>query len=123
MKILVIGTGEYVVGLIDATLASDKSSHGVILPVLFDLRSQAPDSIESILLAGTRGTQMPRIRQHLAQALGTRYKNLNVTLEATFPEDHIVSDPFACKSKHKHFLLLFLTHPFLVVVVVVVVVT
>lgn len=91
VDVLVIGTGEYVTGVLHgADTASDKGL-GVVALVLFDLRRRG--KVGRILLCGRDGRRFPTIRNHFARQIATRYADLPVDFES-FPADDQV-DPEA----------------------------
>eukprot|EP01130_Rhizamoeba_saxonica_P009028 TRINITY_DN3663_c0_g1_i1.p1 TRINITY_DN3663_c0_g1~~TRINITY_DN3663_c0_g1_i1.p1 ORF type:complete len:416 (-),score=92.31 TRINITY_DN3663_c0_g1_i1:26-1273(-) len=84
MNVLVLGTGEYVTGIVDNQQSQSDKKLGVIGLVLFDLRRRG--LVNRIVLAGRNGAKFPIIRQHFIQNIESRYKDMNTEFES-FPED------------------------------------
>lgn len=84
-----VGTGEYTTGYVhDGASNSDKSA-GVVALTLFDLRRRG--KVADLSMVGTTGTKFPGIRQHLQQAIGAVYANLDISCN-TFPADNVARD-------------------------------
>jgi D-galacturonate reductase len=82
-KALVIGTGEYVTGLVHGAASTSDKSLGIVALTLFDLREKG--HLSEITLAGTRGDKFPLVRSHFDELITQRYG-----LDATF--NHYPSD-------------------------------
>lgn len=70
-KVLVIGTGEYVTGLVHGSESTSDKGAGIVALTLFDLRERG--LISEIILAGSNGTKFPLVRAHFDQLITTRY--------------------------------------------------
>ncbi len=90
--VLMIGTGEYTTGLAHGVASAADKSAGVIGTTLFDLRRRG--KVGELLMAGTKGTRFPMIRNHLQRAIGERYRGFDLGFR-NFPEDSVESDPNA----------------------------
>merc|ERR1719433_2294436 len=87
----IFGTGEYVTGF-GAGKGSDKAL-GVVGLVFFDLRVRGKVG-QQITLCGTRGTKMPKVREHFKTGLERKYKDLSTDF-ISFPADNVGRDPKA----------------------------
>ena len=92
-KVLVVGTGEYVTGLVHGAESTSDKGAGIIALTLFDLRDRG--LISEIILAGSNGTKFPLVRAHFDQLITTRY-DLDASFRS-FPDDD-QKDPEAWKS-------------------------
>ncbi len=90
--VLMIGTGEYTTGLAHGVASAADKSAGVIGTTLFDLRRRG--KVGELLMAGTKGTRFPMIRDHLQRAIGDRYRGFDLGFRS-FPDDSVESDPSA----------------------------
>lgn len=70
-KVLVIGTGEYVTGLVHGTESTSDKGAGVVALTLFDLRERG--LISEIILAGFNGRKFPKVRAHFERLIASRY--------------------------------------------------
>lgn len=91
VNVAVIGTGEYVTGLVSGQPSRSDKAPGVIALTLFDLRRRG--LVDRILLAGRDGRRFLAIRRHLQEMIANRYAGLDITTE-TFPSDEC-KDPRA----------------------------
>lgn len=82
-KALVIGTGEYVTGLVHGSASGSDKSLGIVALTLFDLRQKG--HLSDILLAGTDGTKFPVARDHFDRLIGQVY-GLDTRFRS-FPDD------------------------------------
>ena len=89
MNALIVGTGEYSTGYVGGQASQSDKGAGVIGLSLFHQR--ALGTIERILMAGTKGTKFPGIREHLDHILGQKYRNLSTDFES-FPADDCERD-------------------------------
>ncbi|MDF1712939.1 MAG: Gfo/Idh/MocA family oxidoreductase [Akkermansiaceae bacterium] len=92
-KILVIGTGEYVTGLVNGSESTSDKGAGIVALTLFDLRERG--FISDIILAGSNGSKFPLVRTHFDELITKRY-GLNTAFRS-FPDDD-QQDPLAWKS-------------------------
>lgn len=83
-KVLVIGTGEYVTGLVNGSESSSDKGAGVIALTLFDLRERG--LVSEILLAGSNGTKFPLVRNHFDRLITKRY-GLDSSFRSFPPDD------------------------------------
>jgi hypothetical protein len=88
-NVLIIGSGEYVSGIVssDGAASSSDKSKGVVALVMFDLRSRKKIG-NRIAIAGTCGLKFPHIRQHFATNIAGAYRDMDVTFES-FPADDV----------------------------------
>ncbi|KAI9339217.1 hypothetical protein DFJ73DRAFT_628353 [Zopfochytrium polystomum] len=93
VNVLMVGTGEYTTGYTGATNVSDKSL-GVVALVMFDCRSRG--KVANVSMVGTTGKKHGAIREHLANGLGRKYKNMDVSVQL-FPDDAVERDADAYK--------------------------
>lgn len=93
---LIVGTGEYVTGIVHGNVSKSDKNLGVIALVMFHLRATRPElGLNRILLCGTSGTKFPNIRKHFEQNIAGVYSDIqNVEFES-YPEDHVQSNPKA----------------------------
>uniref|UniRef100_A0A6B2L5E4 Gfo/Idh/MocA-like oxidoreductase N-terminal domain-containing protein n=1 Tax=Arcella intermedia TaxID=1963864 RepID=A0A6B2L5E4_9EUKA len=91
---MIIGTGEYVSGIVLGSSSGSDKKLGVVALVLFDLRRRG--FIDKILLAGTQGNKFPTIREHFRKNITGVYKDMDTTFES-FPEDNVEREPNAYK--------------------------
>ncbi|MEN8772036.1 MAG: Gfo/Idh/MocA family oxidoreductase [Akkermansiaceae bacterium] len=70
-RVLVIGTGEYVTGLVNGSKSTSDKGAGIVALTLFDLRERG--LVSDIILTGCNGTKFPLIRAHFDQLIGKRY--------------------------------------------------
>jgi D-galacturonate reductase len=82
-KVLVIGTGEYVTGLVNGSRSTSDKGAGIVALTLFDLRERG--LISEIILAGSNGTKFPLVRAHFEQLIASRY-GLDTSFRS-FPAD------------------------------------
>jgi len=82
--VLIIGTGQYVTGVLHGVETESDKSLGVVALVLFDLRRRG--QIGRIILCGRDGRRFPAIRTHFQTQIAARYVGLDVSLE-TWPAD------------------------------------
>lgn len=87
-RVLVIGTGEYVTGLVHGSASTSDKSLGIVAPTLFDLREKG--HLSDIILAGTRGDKFPLVRSHFHELITQRY-GLDASFRG-FPADDAVDD-------------------------------
>ena len=92
VSVLMVGTGEYTTGYVDGKAAESDKSAGVVAITMLDLRRRG--LVDRLLLAGTKGTKQPGIREHLRRVIGDVYQGMNLAVEC-FPADDIQSDPVA----------------------------
>ena len=92
-KVLVIGTGEYVTGLVHGSKSTSDKGTGIIALTLFDLRERG--LVSAIILAGSNGLKFPLVRSHFSQLIAKRY-GMDVSFRS-FPDDDR-KDPNAWKS-------------------------
>lgn len=71
MKVLVIGTGEYVTGLVHGSKSTSDKGVGIVALTLFDLREKG--AIDDILFAGSNGSKFPLVRDHFDQLITRKY--------------------------------------------------
>ena len=71
MKALIIGTGEYVTGLVHGSKSTSDKGVGIVALTLFDLRQRG--LLDEILIAGANGLKFPLIRQHFDQLITQKY--------------------------------------------------
>lgn len=83
-NVLVIGTGEYVTGLVNGAESSSDKGAGVIGLTLFDLRQRG--LIGEITLCGTNGQKFPAVREHFQRVIADRY-SLDTSFHS-FPADN-----------------------------------
>lgn len=88
---LIVGTGEYVSGVVNLEQSTSDKRIGVVALVLFDLKRRG--FISNISLVGTDGTKFPHIREHFKQNIAGVYKDMDVSF-ASFPSD-TTKDPKA----------------------------
>jgi D-galacturonate reductase len=88
-NVLIIGSGEYVSGIVssDGSSSSSDKSKGVVALVMFDLRSRKKIGTR-IAIAGTCGLKFPHIRQHFASSIAGAYRDIDVSFES-FPADDV----------------------------------
>lgn len=96
-NVLIIGSGEYVSGIVsvDGAASSSDKSKGVVALVMFDLRARGRVG-PRIAIAGTCGRKFPHIRQHFARNIAQVYTGIDVTFES-FPADDVEQQPDAYK--------------------------
>jgi hypothetical protein len=96
-NVLIIGSGEYVSGIVsaDGAASSSDKSKGVVALVMFDLRSRKKIG-NRIAIAGTCGLKFPHIRQHFAANIAGVYRDMDVTFES-FPADDVARKPDSYK--------------------------
>ena len=82
-KILVIGTGEYVTGLVNGSESTSDKGAGVVALTLFDLRERG--FISEIILAGSSGSKFPLVRSHFERLIAKQY-GLDTSFRS-FPDD------------------------------------
>ncbi len=70
-SVLVIGTGEYVTGLVHGSESTSDKGAGIVALTLFDLRKRG--LIGDISLAGSNGTKFPAVRAHFDRLITQRY--------------------------------------------------
>ncbi|MEJ6581820.1 MAG: Gfo/Idh/MocA family oxidoreductase [Akkermansiaceae bacterium] len=83
MKVLVLGTGEYVTGLVHGSKSTSDKGAGIVALTLFDLRARG--IIDDIILAGSNGTKFPSVRTHFDRLITQRY-GLDSSFQS-FPAD------------------------------------
>ncbi|YCM42349.1 Gfo/Idh/MocA family oxidoreductase [Verrucomicrobiaceae bacterium 227] len=93
MKVLVLGTGEYVTGLVHGSESTSDKGAGIVALTLFDLRARG--LIDDIILAGSNGTKFPAVRTHFDRLITQRY-GLDSSFQS-FPADD-QHDPSAWKT-------------------------
>lgn len=71
MKVLVIGTGEYVTGLVHGSESTSDKGAGIVALTLFDLRARG--HIDEIILAGSNGLKFPVVREHFDRLITKKY--------------------------------------------------
>ncbi len=88
-NVLIIGSGEYVSGIVssDGAASSSDKSRGVVALVMFDLRARKKIGTR-IAIAGTCGLKFPHIRQHFTSAIAGTYRDMDVSFES-FPADDV----------------------------------
>lgn len=91
-KVLVIGTGEYVTGLVHGSESTSDKGAGIIALTLFDLRERG--LVSEIILAGSNGSKFPLVRSHFNQLIAKRY-GMDISFQS-FPDDD-QKDPTAWK--------------------------
>jgi len=96
MKVLVLGTGEYVTGLVHGSQSTSDKGSGVVALTLFDLRARG--LIDEIILTGTNGNKFPTVRAHFDRLITQRY-GLDSSFQS-FPADD-QRDPSAWRSALK----------------------
>jgi hypothetical protein len=82
-KVLVIGTGEYVSGLVHGSESTSDKGAGIVALTLFDLRERG--LVSDIILTGSNGTKFPLIRAHFDHLITQRY-GLDTSFHS-FPDD------------------------------------
>ena len=82
-KVLVIGTGEYVTGLVHGSKSTSDKGAGIVALTLFDLRERG--LVSEIILAGSNGFKIPLVRSHFNQLIAKRY-GMDVSFRS-FPND------------------------------------
>ena len=82
-KVLVIGTGEYVTGLVHGSESTSDKGAGIIALTLFDLRERG--LVSKIILAGSNGSKFPLVRSHFNQLIAKRY-GMDISFQG-FPDD------------------------------------
>ncbi len=82
-KVLVIGTGEYVTGLVHGSKSTSDKGAGIVALTLFDLRERG--LVSEIILAGSNGTKFSLVRNHFDQLITKRY-GLDSSFQS-FPAD------------------------------------
>ena len=82
-KVLVIGTGEYVSGLVHGSESTSDKGAGIVALTLFDLRERG--LVSDIILTGSNGTKFPLIRAHFDHLITQRY-GLDSSFHS-FPDD------------------------------------
>ena len=82
-KVLVIGTGEYVTGLVHGSKSTSDKGAGIIALTLFDLRNRG--LVSTIILAGSNGSKFPLVRSHFKQLIAERYA-MDTSFQS-FPDD------------------------------------
>ena len=82
-KVLVIGTGEYVTGLVHGSKSTSDKGAGIVALTLFDLRERG--LVSEIILAGSNGSKFPLVRSHFNQLIAKRY-GMDVSFRS-FPDD------------------------------------
>ncbi|MDB4428967.1 Gfo/Idh/MocA family oxidoreductase, partial [Akkermansiaceae bacterium] len=82
-KVLVIGTGEYVTGLVHGSESTSDKGAGIVALTLFDLRERG--LVSAIILAGSNGSKFPLVRSHFNQLIAERYEM--DTSFRSFPDD------------------------------------
>jgi predicted dehydrogenase len=94
-NVLIIGSGEYVSGIVssDGAASSSDKSKGVVALVMFDLRARKKIG-PRIAIAGTCGLKFPHIRQHFAASIAAAYRDMDVSFES-FPADNVERKPDA----------------------------
>ena len=92
INVLMIGAGEYTTGYVHGSAAKSDKSAGVVALTLFDLRRRG--MVDRLLMAGTNGSKMPHIREHLQRVVGEAYAGMDVGFES-FPADDVTCDPGA----------------------------
>jgi len=92
-KVLVIGTGEYVTGLVHGSTSTSDKGAGIVALTLFDLRERG--LVSEIILAGSNGTKFPLVRNHFDRLITKRY-GLDSSFQS-FPADD-QKDPQAWRS-------------------------
>ena len=91
-NVLMIGTGEYTTGYVHGSAAASNKGAGVVALTMFDLRRRG--LVGSLKMAGTNGTKMPGIREHLRRVIGDVYREMDVSFDS-FPADNIEHEPQA----------------------------
>jgi D-galacturonate reductase len=89
-RVLVIGTGEYVTGLVHGASSTSDKSLGIVALTLFDLREKG--HVSEIILAGNHGEKFPLVRSHFHELTAGPY-GLDSSF-ASFPPDD-TTDPRA----------------------------
>ncbi|MFT6180742.1 MAG: D-galacturonate reductase [Akkermansiaceae bacterium] len=92
-KALVIGTGEYVTGLVHGNESTSDKGAGIVALTLFDLRQKG--LISDILLVGSKGPKFPTVRSHFDRLITQKY-GLNSSF-LSFPADD-QKDPTAWRT-------------------------
>jgi D-galacturonate reductase len=92
VNVLMVGTGEYTTGYVHGKAADSDKSAGVVGITMLDLRRRG--LVRRLLMAGTNGTRMPGIRDHLRQVIGNVYQGMDLQIEG-FPADDVEGDPAA----------------------------
>lgn len=82
-KVLVIGTGEYVTGLVHGSKSTSDKGAGIIALTLFDLRNRG--LVSTIILAGSNGSKFPLVRSHFNQLIAEQY-GMDTSFQS-FPDD------------------------------------
>lgn len=95
VNILMIGTGEYTTGFVHGAAASSDKGAGVVALTMFDLRRRGV--VDSLHMAGTRGTRFPGIRAHLKNCIGDVYRDTATDFQS-YPADDIDGDPEAYRA-------------------------
>ena len=70
-KALIIGTGEYVTGLVHGSPSTSDKGAGIVALTLFDLRQKG--HLSDIILVGTNGEKFPSIRAHFDRLITQKY--------------------------------------------------
>ena len=70
-RVLVIGTGEYVTGLVHGSSSTSDKSLGIVALTLFDLREKG--HVSEIILAGNHGEKFPLVRSYFDEMIAKIY--------------------------------------------------
>lgn len=92
IDVLVVGTGEYVTGLANETVAKSDKSFGVVALSLFDMRARG--LVGNITLAGRNGARFEAIRRHFRENLKGAYPTLDVGFDALPATDTVDPDAY-----------------------------
>lgn len=92
INVLMIGAGEYTTGYVHGSAAKSDKSAGVVALTLFDLRRRG--KVDRLLMAGTNGSKMPHIREHLQRVVGDLYRDMDLSFDS-FPADDVTHDAVA----------------------------
>ncbi len=87
IDVLIVGTGEYVTGMANESVAKSDKRFGVVALSLFDMRERG--LVGEITLAGRNGKRFKAIRDHFETDLKAVYPTLDVSFNA-LPEDDVV---------------------------------
>eukprot|EP01083_Nonionella_stella_P039049 106201_1 len=97
---LIVGTGEYVTGVVGGGGTKSDKGCGVVSLVHFDLRKRGKIGTR-IALCGTNGSKFPQVREHFRKLIGEKY-NLDDSFES-YPADQVGRDPVAYKTALESF--------------------
>ncbi|CAM9296570.1 unnamed protein product, partial [Heterosigma akashiwo] len=82
VNVLMIGTGEYTTGYVHGSMSDSDKGAGVVALTMVDLRKSGKTA--RLGLCGTNGDKFEGIRAHMDRAIGSVYKDMDLTMD-TFP--------------------------------------